>query len=105
WPKQTPLAASQVKAPQEVAIPARHMPLPSQKRGATVESPWHVRGAHKVVLGQLRQAPLPSQKPSRPQLSRDEAAHSLKGSLSAAMGRHSPFAPGSAQERQAPLQS
>jgi hypothetical protein len=86
-------------------MPDRQVPAPSQKRGATVESPLQVRGAHGVVLDHIRHAPRPSQEPSRPQLERDCAAHSLSGSVPAGMGRHRPRAPGSAHDRYGALQA
>jgi len=86
-------------------MPDWQLPAPSQKRGATVESPLHTRGAHGVVFDYIRHAPWPSQEPSRPQLERGCAWHSSSGSVPAGMGRHSPRAPGSAHDRHAAPQA
>ena len=68
-------------------------------------SPLHEATAHTVVPDQKRHAPLPSQAPSVPQVVREVAGQSLKGSEPSATRMHSPFELGSAQERHTPLQS
>lgn len=55
-------------------------------------SPWHVPGLHSVPRGYFRQAPLPSQVPSRPQVPAVVAGHTEEspGCAPAGTGEHSP---------------
>jgi hypothetical protein len=57
----------------------RHRPAPSQVRAEVIVEPVQVAVAQVVPADHCRQAPLPSQVPSLPQVDLSEAAHWLAG--------------------------
>jgi hypothetical protein len=73
---------SQVYGGQGCDFVSEQLPSPSQVRMSSTESPWQVPALHSVPRGYFRQAPLPSQAPSRPQVPAE-----LLGHMDESMGR------------------
>jgi hypothetical protein len=71
------VAWSQLKGAQIVAAPALQRPCPSQTLTPTTAPSEHEPALHTVPATWLRQLPLPSQVPSRPQVDSSEARHSF----------------------------
>ena len=74
------LLPSQTKfPPQGELVAGAQWPAPSQSCGGVevLLPAGHLAGAHWVLLTKLRQAPLPSQVPSRPQVEAAAAGHWL----------------------------
>src|SRR3954471_19505783 len=71
--RQMPVVALQLNGAQMTVGPAVHVPRPSQTRPPLTAAPSQAPGAHVVPRTKLRQAPAPSQVPSRPQVDGSEA--------------------------------
>ena len=78
---------------------------PVQRKASVSVEPLHDGCLHTMPVGYLRQAPLPSQVPSMPQLALPSSGQSLRGSVPTSAIVQVPTLPGSAQEWQAPEQS
>jgi hypothetical protein len=83
---------SQVYGGQGCDFVSEQLPSPSQVRMSSTESPWQVPALHSVPRGYFRQAPLPSQVPSRPHVPAVVAGHMREsvGRAPAGTGEHSP---------------
>jgi hypothetical protein len=66
------------------------VPLPLQLAAGVSVFPVQVAAAHEVPEAYFRQAPLPSQKPSRPQVEAAAIVHWLSGSVPAATAEQLP---------------
>jgi hypothetical protein len=69
------VSGSQLKGAQIVAGPALHRPCPSQTLTPTTAPPEQAPALHTVPGTWLRQPPLPSHVPSRPQVDSSDARH------------------------------
>ena len=85
-------AAPHMYAPQSEVAGVWQTPAPLQVLAGVNVVPLHIAAAQTVPATHRRQAPPPSQKPSRPQLDGRSAVHSLSGSVPPTTGRHSPSA-------------
>ena len=75
------------------------MQTPPVQREASVRvEPLHDGSLQTIPVGYLRQAPLPSQVPSKPQLALPSSGHSSRGSVPTAASMHVPTLPGSAHD-------
>jgi hypothetical protein len=88
-----------------VAVAVPHVPAPSQVRAGVNVVPAQVDAAQVVPLAYRRQAPLPSQVPSVPQVDAPLSVHWLNGSAPAATDAQVPTVPVSAHDRQMPAQA
>src|SRR5262245_20889270 len=61
-------APAQTYGSHALVVPAWQVPMPSQVRTEVSVAPLQARAAHSVPAANSRQAPLPSQVPSRPQV-------------------------------------
>ncbi len=102
--RQLPLGP-QLYAPQLAAVAVPHVPAPSQVRAGVNDVPVQVDAAHVVPLAYRRQAPLPSQVPSVPQVEAPWSLHWSNGSAPAATDAQVPTVPVSAQDLQMPAQA
>jgi hypothetical protein len=102
--RQLPLGP-QLYAPQLVAVAVPHVPAPSQVRAGVNEVPVQVDAAQVVPLAYRRQAPLPSQVPSVPQVDGPWSLHWSNGSAPAATDAQVPTVPVSAHDLQMPAQA
>jgi len=102
--RQVPLAPH-MYAPQEtVPVGATQIPAPSHFEAAAPTEPvgGQVGSLHVVALEYLSQPPVPSQKPSVPQVSRPLSAHCPSGSVPAGTAVHAPSLLGTAHDMQLP---
>jgi hypothetical protein len=77
------------------------VPVPSQVRASVSVLPEQEAAAHAVPEGCRRQAPAPSQVPSKPQVEADRVWQIPGGAaVPAGNGRHRPTAPGWSQDEQ-----
>jgi hypothetical protein len=76
-----------------------------QRKASVMVDPVQEGCLHSRPVGYLRQAPAPSQTPSRPQLATPSSGHSLRGSLETSAGRQVPRVPADAHEWQGAEQS
>lgn len=82
------------------------MQTPPVQRDASVSvEPPHDGCLQTTPVGYLRQEPLPSQVPSKPQLALPWSGQSSRGSVPTSASTQVPMLPGSAHEWQAPEQS
>ncbi len=102
--RQAPLAP-QANGPQGRVAPAWQVLTPSQRRVPLSVPPLQVDGMQMVPDRYLRQAPLPSQVPSVPQVAAVLSAHWPSGSWPAGTVAQVPAVPGCAHERQVPSQA
>ena len=72
---------------------ALHVPVPLQVLGGVYVATEHDWPTQIVPAEYNRQAPAPSHMPSFPQVEVASCAHSLSGSVPAAIGKQEPFAP------------
>ena len=73
-----PVAGSQVPGPQISGFGFRQLPAPSQVPAAmNLLSPVHIAAVHWVLEDHLRQVPVASQLPSKPQLLLLAAGHAV----------------------------
>jgi hypothetical protein len=103
-PRQVP-EVPQLYAPQVPAVTVPHTPAPSHVRAGVNVVPVQVDAAQVVPFAYRRQAPLPSQVPSVPQVEAPWSAHWLNGSAPGATDAQVPTVPVSAHERQMPVHS
>jgi hypothetical protein len=89
-------------APQLVAVAVPHVPVPLQVRAGVNVVPLHVDAAQVVPIAYRRQAPLPSQVPSLPQVLAPWSVHWLNGSAPAATDAQVPTVPVRPHDRQIP---
>ena len=89
-------------APQFVAVEVPQVPAPSQVRAGVNVVPLHVDAAQVVPIAYRRQAPLPSQVPSLPQVLAPWSVHWLNGSAPAATDAQVPTVPVRPHDRQIP---
>jgi hypothetical protein len=87
----------------ELVVAALQAPPPSQVRAALSVEVVQLWGAHCVPVAKKRQAPLPSQLPSKPQLVEAAAVHSFAGSWPAGTAAQVPTVPVRAHDRQIPV--
>jgi hypothetical protein len=66
--KQAPVVGSHENGAQMIVGPGLQRPRPSHERAPTTASPSHMPFPHSVPAAYLRQAPAPSQVPSKPQV-------------------------------------
>src|SRR5947207_3617281 len=95
----------QVNGAHDCAAGPAHVPSPSQRAAAFSIVPVQVCDAQTVPEAYLRQAPVPSQTPSVPQLCAPMSSHSLRGSVPRSASMQVPTAPCRAQVRQASVQA
>jgi hypothetical protein len=90
-----------------VAGPEVQVPWPSQTRTFLTAAPSHVPAPQLAPGTRLRQAPLPSQVPSRPQLVGSEIGQVLavRGAEPAGTNAHTPGELGALQDLQVPVQA
>ena len=93
-----------VEVQARVAL-ARQTPLPSHRRADRSLVPWQPPGSHSVVAGYRRQPPLPSQVPSRPQVTAGSVVHSLRRSSPAGLGMQVPADPAALHTEQRSVQA
>jgi hypothetical protein len=84
-----------------------HVPAPSQVAAGVSTDPVQLAAAHCVPLGQSRQCPAPSHRPSVKQPAAEVIVHWLKvaGACPAGIGEQVPAEPLSAHDRQVPVQA
>jgi hypothetical protein len=82
-----------------------HVPLPLQVRAGVNVDPLHDGATHCVPAAYRRQAPLPLQKPSVPQVGAPASPHCPSGSIPFGTLEHVPGVPATAHERQVPVQA
>ncbi len=102
------VAASHTRLPGQLAgVTALQVPAPSQVAAGVSVAPVQLAAAHTVPLGQSRQCPAPSQRPSAKQPEAAVAAHWLAtaGAAPAGTGEQVPALPESAHDRQVPVQA
>src|SRR5215831_6338717 len=87
-----------------MAVDVWQTPPPLQVRGGVYVEPVQLPAAHCVPLAYRRQAPLPLQKPSVPQLAAPLSVHWLSGSWPAGTVEQVPPVPDSAHDMQVPRQ-
>ena len=80
------------------------VPVPLHVRAGENVEPVHDAPTHTVPAAYRRQAPLPSQVPSVPQVEAPLSAHWLSGSAPTAANVQVPAVPDSAHDRQVPVQ-
>jgi len=105
---QTRPPESQSRLPgQFPGVTVLHVPPPSQVAAGVNTWPVQAAGAHCVPLGQSRQCPAPSQKPSVKQPLLAVIVHWVVGvgATPAPTGEQVPVVPDSAQDRQVPVQA
>src|SRR5262249_12854874 len=89
----------------DFSIPGAHVPEASQ-RPATVCAPMvHESIPHTVPAAYLRQAPAPSHCPSSPPVAMPASLHWPSGSMPSGTFLHVPSLPGTAHDRQVPVQA
>jgi len=93
---------AQVYAPHDDATTIRQVPPPLHVRAGIDIAPLQLAPAHTVPLAYRRQAPVPSQAPSVPQLAAPWSAQWLSGSVPAGTAMHRPSLPAIAHDRQLP---
>ena len=78
-----------------------------QTLAPTTVLPWQVPAPQDVLSGYLRQPPMPSHRPSRPQVEGSCSGHWLSsaGGMPAGTGAHMPALPGTSHFWQVPLQA
>lgn len=86
-------AVLQTYGAHELVVPAEHVPDPSQLRAVVALPELHVAAAHEVPLAYNWHAPAPLHTPVVPQVAASDVAHSLSGSVAAAIGPQVPSAP------------
>jgi hypothetical protein len=101
------VVASHTYGSHSVLVTDLHTPAPSHVRCGVCVDPTQVGAAHWVVLGQKRQAPLPLQVPSVPQVVDTVVAHCVAGVGAAPIGTllHAPTLPVSAHDLHVPVQA
>jgi hypothetical protein len=84
--------ASHEYGAQTMAGPGLQRPRPSQARAPMTAAPWHWPGLHIEPAGKRRQAPAPSQVPSKPQVETSLFVHPLavRGANPAVIDEHVP---------------
>ena len=97
-----PSTTLQANGAQGTAGPATQLPAPSQDDPAVMLLPEQTPSPQRTPLGYLRQAPRPSQVPSKPQLSGGCTPQPLS-SLPSAAGEQVPSLPATLQARQRAL--
>jgi hypothetical protein len=102
--EQVPLLPHR-KGAHDRSGPDRQVPAPSQRDEPRSVAVGQVGGAQMVPARYTRQAPTPSQVPSRPQVAAPLSAHCPRGSSPADTEAQVPIVPGSAHERQVPVQA
>jgi hypothetical protein len=80
----------QTNGAQLWVVPATQVPAPSQRAARVLVDPVQLWTVHTVPDAYLRQAPIPSQVPSLPQVATASITHSLSGSVPTETGRHRP---------------
>jgi hypothetical protein len=70
-----PAVPSQVKGAQVCVAAGVQVPFPSQRATSVIVEPLHAAALQTAPLGYLRQAPAPSQTPSRPHDANPSSAH------------------------------
>jgi len=80
------------------------VPVPLQVRAGAYVDPTQVAAAQTVPVAYSRQAPLPSQLPSVPQVDAPLSVHWFSGSAPTATNEQVPAVPDSAHDRQVPVQ-
>jgi hypothetical protein len=103
-PRQVPVVPH-LYAPQLVAVDVPQVPAPSHVRAGVNVVPLQVDAAQVVPMAYSRQAPLPSQVPSLPQVAAPWSVHWLKGSWPAATAAQVPIVPVKPHDRQMPTQA
>ena len=93
---QSCVVVSHVKGTQIFASPGLHAPLPSHVRMPVTAAPSHMPLPQTVPATYLRQAPCPSQVPSRPQAVASPAGHvaAARGLSPSGTNEQVPMAPG-----------
>jgi hypothetical protein len=102
------VVASHTRLPGQLpGVTVLQVPAPSQVAAGVSTDPVQLAGAHCVPLGQLRQCPAPSQRPSVAQPEAAVIVHwvSVAGAWPAGMGEQVPAEPLSAHDRQVPVQA
>lgn len=104
--KQVLVAVSHPKGAQNVVVPALQAP-PVQTIVPTTALPWQRPAVHMVPSGYRRQAPLPSQSPSKPQVVTASALHWpwTTGGRPLGTGEHVPMLPARLQAIHGPVQA
>src|ERR1700690_1679368 len=79
-----------------------HVPLASQRDASVIVEPVHDASAHVTPCAYLRQAPAPSQTPSRPHVATVSSGHWSRGSVPTSAGMHVPRLPTAAHVMHVP---
>jgi hypothetical protein len=104
---QASVVSSQLNGAQIVAGPALHRPSPSQTLTPMTAASEHIPGLQIVPATCWRQAPLPSQVPSSPQLEASPAGQMAgeRGAPPVGTGAQIPGDPCTLHDRQVPVQA
>jgi hypothetical protein len=89
----------------ERSIPAAQAPVASQRPATCAAPALHESMPQTVLIAYLRQAPLPSQKPSRPQVAAPASLHWPCRSWPSGTFLHVPSLPGTAHDLHVPVQA
>jgi hypothetical protein len=94
--------APQANGAQLWVAGAGHVPVASQRDARVNVEPVHDAAAQVTPCAYFRQAPAPSQAPSRPHVATPSSGHSLRGSVPTSAGVHMPRLPTAAQVMHVP---
>jgi hypothetical protein len=97
--------APQMKGAQLWVAGVGHVPLASQRDARVIVEPVHDASAQVTPCAYLRQAPAPSQTPSRPHVATVSSGHWSRGSVPPSAGMHVPRLPTAAQVMHVPAHS
>ena len=96
---------SHVNGAQDSLCPIEQAPSPSQRPAEVRLWPLHTGGWQTTPATYISHDPVPSQKPSFPQVDGSVCAQSWRGSVATSAGRHWPILAMDAQVRHGPEQS